>query len=177
MSQRISGYQRQLGDVYETPSWVTNILVPHLAPCRHVWDPCDGPSSKIAKALRHEGLKVTATNGDFLAKTVLPKIDIDGVATSPPYGTSGRLACAFIAHALELVSTVAMLLRVDFDSGKTRTHLFGGCPSFVGKIVLLDRITWFERPGAAGPSDNHAWFIWSAQHRGAPIISYARRAQ
>jgi hypothetical protein len=48
-----------------------------------------------------------------------------------------------------------MLLRVDFDSGKTRTPPFRDCPAFAEKVVLLDRIMWF--PGTVGPSMNHAW--------------------
>jgi hypothetical protein len=175
MSQRHSGYQRQADDTYETPPWVTQLLVPYLRRCRHIWDPANGPASKIAGALRQRGFKVSATNDDFLARTVLPRGDIDSIVTSPPYGANGRLACAFIVHALELVPVVAMLLRIDFDSGKTRPHLFGDCASLAGKIVLLDRIVWFEREGASGPSDNHAWYLWDKRHRGPPTINYAGR--
>ena len=96
--------------------------------------------------------------------------------TNPPYGDDrgGRLACAFIRHALSLrVRAVAMLLRVDFDSGKTRTDLFRDNPTFAGKITLLDRIKWFEGPSQ--PSDNRAWFLWNRAHRGDPGIAYATR--
>jgi hypothetical protein len=75
------------------------------------------------------------------------------------------------------VPVVVMLLRVDFYSGKTRTNLFRGCKAFAGKIVLLDRITWFEREGAAGPSENHSWYILNKRHKGPPTIGYARRPQ
>jgi hypothetical protein len=98
---------------------------------------------------------------------------IDAVCTNPPYGIQGRLAGQFIAHALELVPVVAMLLRVDFDSGKTRVGLFRDCKSFARKIVLLDRIVWF---GEGAPSDNHAWYIWDAQrYRGPPTFEYASK--
>jgi hypothetical protein len=173
MSQRSSGYQRQPDDVYETPAWVTRLVVPYLREyCSHLWDPANGPASKIGQVLRKEGFRVAATNDDFLSKT-LPHKSIDGICTNPPYGTSGRLACEFIRHGLELVPVVAMLLRVDFDSGRTRTNLFRNCRAFDRKIVLLNRIVWFERKGAAGPSDNHAWYIWNKRHRGSPTISYA----
>jgi tRNA G10 N-methylase Trm11 len=63
---------------------------------------------------------------------------VDAIVTNPPYG---RLATPFIRHALSLdVPIVAMLLRVDFDSAKTRRDLFADCPYFAGKITLLDRI-------------------------------------
>ena len=127
-------------------------------------------------ALRAEGFSVTATNNDFLQQRALPDTHIDAIATSPPYGSSGRLARAFIDHALTLVPVVAMLLRIDFNSGKTRAHLFGECAAFVGKIVLLDRIVFFE-PAIAQPSDNHAWFLWDKRRRrGPPTISYARQS-
>jgi hypothetical protein len=126
--------------------------------------------------LRDYGFDAVATNDDFLARQTLPDARVDAAISNPPYGVQGKLACAFISHALELVPVVAMLLRVDFDSAKTRVHLFRDCRAFSRKVVLLDRITWFEREGAAGPSDNHAWFLFNKRHRGPPTISYARRA-
>ena len=118
---------------------------------------------------------IVATRDNFLTKTAPPDPRIDVVVTNPPFGHGGRLACEFITRALALAPVVAMLLRVDFDSAKTRVHLFRDCPSFARKIILLDRITWFEREGAAGPSENHAWMIWNSRHRGPPTISYVRR--
>ena len=165
MSQRISGYARQPDDEYETPAWCTQVVAPYLAKlCLRPWDPANGPQSAIAEELRACGFEAWATNDNFLARTSPPYSCIDGVCTNPPYGSQGKLACQFISHALNLVPVVVMLLRVDFDSGNTRTHLF-------------DRIIWFERHGANGPSDNHAWFLWNKRHRGEPTISYERRPQ
>jgi hypothetical protein len=175
MSQRASGYARQDSDLYQTPAWVVRTIAPYLPMGSHLWDPANGPQSAIAEELRRLGFGATATNDNFLALTALPSNCIDAIVTNPPYGVQGKLACAFIAHALELVPFVAMLLRVDFDSGKTRADLFGDCEAFARKIALLDRIVWFEREGAAGPSDNHAWFVWDHRHCGPPTISYARR--
>jgi hypothetical protein len=177
MSRRSSGYARQADDIYETPNWVTQVVAPYLRQhCLCPWDPANGPTSKIAQVLRDGGFNVVTTNDNFLTRKSLPYVRIDGICTNPPYGFGGRLACQFIEHALELVPVVVMLLRIDFDSGKTRTNLFRDCPAFVGKIVLLDRIEWFERrKGAPGSSENHCWFIWNAKHRGPPTIQYARR--
>ena len=96
----------------------------------------------------------------------------------PPYGENkrGELAVKFIEHALALgVPRIATLLRVDFDSAKSRQHLFRRCETFAGKVVLLDRIKWFE--GLSSPSDNHAWFTWSCGHVGPPTITYITRAE
>ena len=176
LSQRPSGYPRQPNETYETPSWVTQVVGPYLRKhCLHIWDPANGPGSRIAQVLREEGFRVVATNDDFLTKTALPHDRIDAIGTNPPYGVHGLLACKFIAHSLELAPIVAMLLRIDFDSGKTRTNLFRDCPAFAHKIVLLDRIVWFVHKDKKGPSYNHAWFIWNAQHRGPATISYVSK--
>lgn len=176
MSQRNSGYTRQTNETYETPAWVSRVLVDSYLRglCTQLWDPANGPNSKLAHALRGEGFCVTATNSDFLAIRALPDSRIEAIVTNPPYGFGGRTAHHFIAHALNLAPIVATLLKVDFDSGKTRSSLFGNCPHFAGKIVLLDRIVWFE-PAIAEPSENHAWYLWHRGHRGPPTIHYARR--
>jgi hypothetical protein len=162
-------------DAYETPTNVTEVVAPYLhkSRCRVVWDPCDGPNSLIAKTLRGAGFKVVATNADFLMTSVLPVPGIDSICTSPPYGLGGRTAHAFIRHALKLVPTVFMLLRVDYDSGKTRTDIFANNLDFVGKVVLLDRIRFFQGPSS--PSDNHCWFVWRRGNRSnLKLLHYAR---
>jgi hypothetical protein len=83
---------------------------------------------------------------------------------------------------------LALLLPVDFDSAKTRARFFADCHDYVGKIVLLKRIKWFDEEvtckkcggtGAvegmkckpcggkgtkkSGPSVSHAWFLWNRQ--------------
>jgi hypothetical protein len=177
MSQRHSTYARRADDDYPTPTWVTQIIVPYLR--RHasfVWDPAMG-SGQMTLALARAGFRVLGTTDDFLTQTKVPELGIDAVCTNPPYGPcrDGKLACQFIEHALELVPVVAMLLRIDFDSAKTRTHLFRDCPAFAQKIVLLDRIVWFAREGAPGPSDNHCWAIWNKRHIGPAIVAYAEK--
>jgi hypothetical protein len=124
MAQRTSGYARQRDDAYETPAWVTRVVVPYLRQhCRHVWDPANGPASKIASVLRDEKFATIATNDNFLARTSLPDADVDGVCTSPPYGYGGRLACRFIAHALELAPVVAMYFEsITIQAGRARTY-------------------------------------------------------
>jgi hypothetical protein len=180
LSQRFSGYGRKDQDAYQTPSWVTAVIVPYLRALgvTTVWEPACG-EGRILAALRDHGFDVVGTDistgDDFLNGCSAPTT-YDGIATNPPYGTGGRMAHKFVKRALELTrrrkGAVAMLLKVDFDSGKTRRHLFAECPAFVGKVVLTERIVWFE-PAIAVPSDNHAWFLWSWKHTGRPTIFYA----
>jgi hypothetical protein len=176
MSQRASGYARRPDEVYPTPPWVTLLLAPYLKRrnITDVWEPAAG-NGLLASVLRGEGFRVVETRDNFFSLNEPPK-DTDAIVTNPPYGDDRRGAMArdFIRHALAFETRiVAMLLRVDFDSGKTRTDLFRDNPHFAGKITLLDRIKWF--PGDSGPSDNHAWFIWNSRHSGQPWLAYAHR--
>src|SRR6516225_4456907 len=117
MSQRESGYERKERDLYETPAWVTEALLPHLPECRTIWEPAAG-SGKMSRVL--EGFAGTvissdiAEGQDFLAAD---GFDGDAIITNPPYGRSGKLATRFIERALSLTAPsgfVAMLLRTDF---------------------------------------------------------------
>jgi hypothetical protein len=179
MSQRASGYVRRADEDYPTPAWVTAAIAGYLARhALHIWEPAAGKGA-LAKALTAEGFRVAATTDDFLRHRAPPHSRVDAIVTNPPYGADRRgvLACAFIRHALSLeVRITAMLLRVDFDSAKTRVDLFRDNPTFAGKIVLLDRIKWFDGPSA--PSDNHAWFVWDrASTVGRPWTAYAEAAR
>ena len=177
MSQRASGYERRRDEEYPTPNWVAGIMAAYLrGRAYHVWEPAAG-HPELAKTLRGFGFEVRATSTDFMEWTTLPAPRIDAIVTNPPYGADrgSRLAVEFIQHALSLdVRFVMMLLRVDFDSAKGRVHLFRDNPTFSKKIILLDRIKWFEGPSQ--PSDNHALFVWDSLHHGPATISYAARS-
>jgi hypothetical protein len=144
VSQRVSGYARQRGEAYDSPPWVARALAPFLRKrgTPHLWEPAVG-AGNLVRTLRAEGFAVTGTADDFLSKSVAPP-GVDCTVTNPPFGFGGRLAVRFIEHAITLAPIVAMLLRIDFDSGRTRTHLFGDNSAFAQKIVLLHRIVWFE---------------------------------
>lgn len=175
--QRASGYTRRAAEDYPSPPWVATALTRYLRTrALYVWEPAAGNGS-LAKALAGEGFRVTASADDFFKRTKLPHAKIDAIVTNPPYGATkgGKLAAEFIRHALTFnVDTVAMLLRIDFDSAKTRVDLFRDSRTFAGKIVLLDRVKWFDGPSS--PSDNHCWAIWNrVVTKGLPWIRYATK--
>jgi hypothetical protein len=177
MSQRASGFERKERDLYETPEWVTQALVPHLprAP-KLTWEPAAG-TGKMSRALATYLGPVVSSDiephplcytADFLQCP--PHDGADAIITNPPY----ELATEFVQRALGNVPNggiVAMLLRTDFDHAKTRGHLFAKHPSFAKKVVLTKRIKWFE-DSKGQPSFNHAWFIWHHGHQGAPTLAY-----
>lgn len=172
MSQRVSGYTRNYRDLYETPAWVTELLLPHLPSRLRVWEPACGSGKMVAalSAGSHyvEGTDLSIGGRDFLLESSAPMPgDCNAIITNPPY----ELAQQFIEHALPMAPIVAMLLRTDFDHAITRQHLFGRCPSFAKKIVLTKRIKWFE-DSTGSPSFNHAWFIWNRDGLLPPTIAY-----
>jgi hypothetical protein len=169
MSQRDSGYARKQRDFYETPAWVTAALIPHLRPLRRVWEPAAGSGKLGAAGLEVEGSDI-ADGVDFLLERTV-RSGADAIITNPPYAQARK----FIERALLLTEPgrglLAMLLRTDYDHAKTRKHLFGSFPVFTKKLVLTERIVWFESPNAA-PSFNHAWFIWDWRHEGEPTLAW-----
>lgn len=193
MAVRASGFDRVPADLYQTPRWVIDALAEHInlnGLC--VWEPACG-EGQMVKALESWGASVTATDitdhgfkamagvHDFADMRPPPKLfHFDSIISNPPYGVQGKTGEAFIDCGLQWLSNgglLAMLLPVDFDSAKTRAKFFGDCPDFAAKIVLRRRIAWFEpQPGQAGPSANHAWFIWIRNHLRAqrqPVTLYA----
>ena len=183
MPQRFSEYPRKERDDYRTPPWVTETVIPHLKALNvtSIWEPAAGEGG-MAVALARAGFTVTATDlsggVNFLDDKAWPQAvsRCDAIVTNPPYGLQGKLAERFIERALDLTGpsqrAVAMLLKVDFDSGLTRRRFFADCPAWMTKLVLLKRIEWFKSLNGDTPSDNHAWYIWSWRHDGPPRLAY-----
>jgi hypothetical protein len=177
MSQRMSGFARIPDEQYETVPWPVHALLCHLPKPQCAWDPCDRGDGLLIDTLLRCKIKAIGTEHDFLSINE-PPVEVDTIICNPPYGENrrGELAVAFIEHALELkVSRVAMLLRNDFDSAITRQHLFRNEPRFAFKLVLLNRIKWFDGPSS--PSDNHSWFCWVQDNEDLPTIRYIGREE
>jgi hypothetical protein len=172
-------------DVYQTPGVAVQALqkveqLPH-----HIWEPACGYGA-IVRVLRDAGHTVTATDLvdyacpdssyriDFLMERHAPP-GVEAVVTNPPY----KLAAAFVAHALELVPYVAMLLRLPFieAAGKRdpkRAEVLDG-----GKLarvhVFRNRLPMMHREGWAGPRSTSqvafAWFVFERDHQGPTILN------
>jgi hypothetical protein len=180
VAQRVSGFARIPDEQYETiEAWPVLALLSHLPDIGWAWDPADDGSGHLITTLHRQGVKAVGSESDFLRTTEPPMAGVTDIITNPPYGQQrrGELAVAFIEHALRLsVRRVAMLLPIDFDSAFTRQHLFRFCPTFTGKIVLLNRIRWI--PGSTGsPSTNHCWLLWDKTNENAPNLRYVSRRE
>jgi hypothetical protein len=169
LSQRNSGYARKENNFYPTPAWVTELIIPEIKDRIRMgdalWEPCCG-EGHMSAVLDNEfpvwksDINKEHGNLNFLWQTkLLP--NVRGIVTNPPYGPDGT---KIVQKALELTQPVdgfvMMLLRVDYDSAKTRRWLFEDCAAWGRKMVLRKRIKWFETGNKSGPSTNHAWYIW-----------------
>jgi hypothetical protein len=114
---------------------------------------------------------------DFLTDNASP-FAFDYLITNPAYGYRCRYVTPTIEAGLRRLGpngVMALLLPVDCDSAARRSAYFGSCPHFDFKIVLNERIVWFERPDGerAQPKENHGWFVWRRRRRRRdPIIRY-----
>lgn len=173
MSQRDSGYERVSGDRYFTPAWVTEALLGVECFDGVVWDPAAGDGHIVACFGQAFGtdiipnLSAGISERDFTLTPDVWQFGGSHIVTNPPYGKGGRMAVLFIRHALAFTQhrngKVAMLLRVDFDSANGRRDIFNDHPAFAAKYALTKRIRWanLEQKKGSGPSENHAWFVWS----------------
>ncbi len=180
-----STYERVEHDCYETPTWVTEALLPHLGRGRlKIWEPCAGSGTMSeVLATRHDVFSSDLYPGaeDIIKLDFLhPESDIfsifryDLIVTNPPFGREGP---RFVRRALELTrqhdALTAMLLPMNWDTAATRRDLFADCSAFKCKIVLTKRIVWFQKEGGGeAPKENHAWYLWDQPQHGAPTIRY-----
>lgn len=180
MSQTRSGYDRIDGDRYFTPGWCTTALLSVEAFAGGVWDPCAGAGHILAalppEIPRHGSDIAPSAEGI----TAIDFFDVQAglwpnIVTNPPFGVQSRLAVQFIDHALKLTQPlggkVAMLLKVGFDSAGGRRRLFADHPAFAAEYRLTTRIRWANLvQSAAGPTENHSWFLWDWRKRGGPAV-------
>jgi hypothetical protein len=95
MSQRESGYERKERDLYETPAWVTDAVIPHLPAGEWgIWEPAAG-SGKMVKALCLRGYSVTGTDIDEGKDFLLSEkpSHVYAIVTNPPYALADGCYC------------------------------------------------------------------------------------
>ncbi len=169
MAQRNSGYTRIAGDNYATPPWpVEQLLAAERFP-QPVYEPAPGEGYMVA-TLKACGMRVIAFFGeDFFAMSRTAP----AIITNPPFDQADE----FVRHALKLtepeLGKVAMLLPVNFDTAKGRKDIFADHPAFARKLILTRRIRWANiEQKSAGPSMNHAWYVWCWRFQGSPTIGW-----
>jgi hypothetical protein len=179
MVLRGAAYPRSKNEFYETPAETTMALLKKIKFNYKVCDPACGRGA-IHKALVQEGYTIfgddISRGYDFITKPFPQSWYGCDIVTNPPFGPGGRTAVQFIERALEVTALwngkVAMLLQADFDSAKTRQHIFRNCTAFAVKVVLLNRIRWFDNTSG---SVNHCWFVWDHKNIWSPHLQYVEQ--
>jgi hypothetical protein len=177
-------FERLANDAYWTPAPVTEALLGRVQLRGIVWEPACGRGDMV-RVIERAGYPVVASDvasyeterdyrrQDFL-ETVTAPLGVESIVTNPPYSH----AQAFIEHAIALMlpraGMVAMLLRNEYDSAKSRRTLFEN-PVFREKLVLTFRPRWIDRNGdapQASPRHNFAWYLWDHRHCGAATLGW-----
>jgi hypothetical protein len=166
-------------DLYERPAVAVHALLHVEQLPHHISEPACGRGA-IANILRAIGHEVVATDlvdwgcpdsfhhHDFLLEHKAP-LGVEAIVTNPPY----KLATEFVAHALELVPNVIMLLRLAFFESERRTPILEG--GRLARIhVFASRLPMMHRDGWAGPRSSssipYAWFVFDRKCSGPTAI-------
>lgn len=174
-----SGYDRIENDAYFTiEEWCTEALLETLGDrypnTNTIWEPACG-AGHMANVIKRYGYDVVCTDiKDWGCENLLAVEDFtqtdtargEHIITNPPY--EKKDAEAFVRHAVKMIAdgkitSVAMLMRNEWDCASGRKDLFRDNPYFAAKITLLKRPRWFEkRENDSSPRHNYSWFWWSA---------------
>jgi hypothetical protein len=181
-SIHVSGYERQSGDFYPTPDWVTEALLRHVTLRGPVWEPCCGDGA-VARVMERAKLKVTATDlvdrgfgragVNFFECSAFPE-SCRALVTNPPYGDTGLGGKStsgmqkFVRHALDLTARangqLALLVRFQWIAGKRASALISSGP-LSRVVVLTKRIQWFDMGEHTKTGQHHhAWLFWDCSH-------------
>ena len=174
MSSAKRGRERNQDDLYETPYWLTEAVMPTLRDRittfeGRILDPCAG-NGRITKVLEryfgdtHEIVSMDLNPrsflthcGDFLEADVSTLGRFDAIVFNPPFSLAER----FIRKAFELSSTTGVVMsleRVNFFGSKSRSEWFKSyCPS----IAASPRRASFL-PTKQADSIEYGWFYWKS---------------
>jgi hypothetical protein len=173
-------------DFFETPEWVTHLIVPHIVPpAGKILDPCGGRGA-ILRCLfppgpRHDlySFEIDPAHRDALSESIggRPIVIRDALSPDPwnhPDGDPPSLivmnppfksAAAFVARALDEVApcgTVVALLRAAFLESEER-HAFN-VRAKADLYFLPNRPSFTTDRGT--DSSMYAWFVWSRERGG-----------
>jgi hypothetical protein len=167
MSSTNRGRERNKDDLYETPEWMTEAILPELSrrlshvkgPPR-VFEPAAGKGRMVRVIDQYFKAPCDASDInddpslDFLA--LHPRSVYDLIITNPPF----MLAMEFVQQALKFRrspdSVVALLLRVNFLGSKKRAPWLR---EFIPAVYVSPKRPSFS-PDGRTDSPEYGWFLW-----------------
>jgi hypothetical protein len=166
-------------DLYETPAVAVEALLRVEKLDHWQWEPAAARGA-IATVLRDHGYAVIASDliqyddfrlhfiGDFFAAKKAPA-RCNSIVTNPPFQHADR----FARHALDLVPSVYLLLRLAFLESARRSDVLEH-RGLRAVHVFRKRLPRMHRDGRQGPrassSIAFAWFCWTRGYQGPAAI-------
>ena len=173
---RTDQYERQVGDFYPTPAWVTLCLLDTVPLRGIVLEPCAGQGA-MAKVIADAGHQVIATDligHDSCIFPIVSGVDalqaplpagVQTILTNPPYRRD--LLPRLVERWLEILNPVGgklcLLLRSLWGESQSGQALTTRHPAYAGRVKLPRRIRWFAGTDADkgdSPQHDHCWLIW-----------------
>ncbi len=168
MSSTNRGSKRHKDDFYETPTWLTEAIIPYIRPflpaTPRILEPAYGDGA-ITRILEAEFPQAHIVSGDINGGGSLGKnnfltdpigLDFDLILSNPPF----LLAQEFITTALTYrkceSSLVVMLSRLNFLGSKKRASWWRDNPAH---IYVTPKRPSFRADGKTD-SIEYAWFVW-----------------
>jgi hypothetical protein len=178
---RTKGVRKKL-DFYQTPSWLTESILPYLKPhlpeCTYMLEPGYGDGA-IARVVEQSWPNCDVTGIDLEKRTDNNKVIIADYLTynfgdtrynlilgNPPY----NLAQEFVNRSLQIADVVCLLMRVNFLGSQKRAEWWRDkLPS----IYVTPRRPPFStnKNGKIGTdSTEYAWYVWGLPDQGTVHI-------
>lgn len=156
-------YSRREMDYYPTPNEVTQALVDTgvIPPGSTIWEPACG-EGHMAEVFLKNNLNVVCSDiretgyGHCMDFLTGPKVDVDVIATNPPF----NLSAEFIQRCIDLeVPRFAMLLKSQYWHSSRRSSLFAKFPpAYIFALTWRPNFCAGER--GSSPTMDMLWTVW-----------------
>lgn len=172
-----SGHERIENDFYETPEWVTEILLKHVAFTGTVWEPAVGKGA-MAVVLKRHNYRVCCSDLIDRGDIGFPYVKVnflntgamlggsENICTNPPYGDAAE---HFVEHALKLLprgGKLVLICRHEWICAKKRKYLFDK-ESALSKVIILNKRPKWIKGSTGSPRHNYAIYVFEKSRIGS----------
>ncbi len=192
MSAANRGSKRQPNDLYETPEWLTEALIPELAerfddrftrPEGHLittLEPAAG-NGAIVRVLERSGLIGTVDAYDLVAApnigqwdflTAAPEPVYDLIITNPPFSLAQQFIERSMLWRKNEKSVVAMLLRVNFLGSRKRAKWLRAMPPGVFVTPKRPQFSKNKHGKLGSDATEYAWFVWQEPFAYTSVVRF-----